>query len=385
MPTDVYPKHAGIRIPPSSQQQWSGRPRGFLRYRALAILALIIVGILWYNRGGSGGSAGLQSLGYGSVDWTKFAYSQYATDGAHLCNAVMVFEALHRLGSRADRILFYPTEWDLDVSSDTDRDSQLLVLAQKRYKVKLIPINMQSVRVQPTEEEDEIWDFSINTFHAWNQTRYKRILHINSGITLFQHMDDLFFLPDAPVAMPRAYWQLPKDQKLASTIVLLKPSNARYESMMREAYTTEMTKKVFDEEILNDYFWSSALVLPQREFALQSDEFRKKDHSLYLGGHGESWDPHEILKRARFVKFADDPLPKPWVMWPTNLLAEILPKCKVNPGTAQERECQDRDVWKGLYNDFRQRRKVRKLCDIVDAVWLTSISGYLLPVKYPGS
>ena len=39
------------------------------------------------------------------VDWSRFAYVQYATDQLYLCNSVMLFEILHRLESRADRLL----------------------------------------------------------------------------------------------------------------------------------------------------------------------------------------------------------------------------------------------------------------------------------------
>jgi hypothetical protein len=58
----------------------------------------------------------------------------------------MVFEALHRLGSKADRVLFYPEEWDLIVESDTDRVSQLLLEAKLKYDVVLIPLKIEGIR-----------------------------------------------------------------------------------------------------------------------------------------------------------------------------------------------------------------------------------------------
>ncbi len=39
----------------------------------------------------------------GDVNWSRFAYVQYVTNSAYLCNSVMLFETLHRLGSKADR------------------------------------------------------------------------------------------------------------------------------------------------------------------------------------------------------------------------------------------------------------------------------------------
>jgi hypothetical protein len=84
------------------------------------------------------------SHGHSAVDWSQFAYSLYATDSATLCHAVMVFDGLSHLGSKADRVLFYPEQWDTVVSSSTDRDSQLLVLARDHYGVKLHPIKLLS-------------------------------------------------------------------------------------------------------------------------------------------------------------------------------------------------------------------------------------------------
>ena len=85
------------------------------------------------------------SLQYKNVNWKLYAYSQYATDSDHLCNAVMIFEALHRYGSRAERVLMYPQSMDTMVSDVRDRDSQLLVKARDMYDVKLIPIDIPHV------------------------------------------------------------------------------------------------------------------------------------------------------------------------------------------------------------------------------------------------
>jgi hypothetical protein len=81
----------------------------------------------------------------GAIDWSKYAYSLYATDSATLCHALLVFEALARLGSKADRVLFYPNYWDTVIRDADDRDSQLLVMARNKYKVKLQPIQLLTV------------------------------------------------------------------------------------------------------------------------------------------------------------------------------------------------------------------------------------------------
>jgi hypothetical protein len=79
------------------------------------------------------------------INWSNYAYSLYATDSATLCHAVLIADALARLGSKADRVLFYPSHWDTVVSDSRDRDSQLLVLARDKYHVKLHPIELLAV------------------------------------------------------------------------------------------------------------------------------------------------------------------------------------------------------------------------------------------------
>lgn len=85
------------------------------------------------------------SLNYKNVNWKHYAYSQYATDSDHLCNAVMIFDTLKKYGSKADRVLMYPNTMDTVVSEIRDRDSQLLVMARDVYGVKLVPIEVPHV------------------------------------------------------------------------------------------------------------------------------------------------------------------------------------------------------------------------------------------------
>lgn len=193
------------------------------------------------------------------------------------------------------------------------------------------------------------------------------MIHLDSDITVLQDLDELFFLPSAQVAMPRAYWELPGTRQLSSLLVVLEPSYREYTALMDDVKpamygqidtNTSETHK-YDMEILNERYGDSALVLPHRQYGLITGEFRNKDHRRFLGNDYETWDPDSALAEAKFVHFSDWPLPKPWVMWPRELLVEIMPKCDYKPGTPEESGCRDRTLWKNLYDDFRRRRKVR--------------------------
>lgn len=288
------------------------------------------------------------SLRFTSIDWSRYAYSQYATTSAHLCNSVMLFETLSRLNSKAARILFYPSTWDTDISSLSDRDSQLLVKARDWYNVRLIPADM------PTKGSkggrDGTYNASFAKFLPWTETVYDRILQLDSDVTLFRHLDEVFLLPRAPVAMMRAHWELPDQRLLTSMMVLLEPSDEEF----RRLTSAVLNSGDYDMEVLNRLYGDSALVLPHRQYGLLSGEFRKDDHSSYLGNDYGPWNAATAIREASLVHFSDWPLPKPWIMWPHNLIGEIMPQCR---WTRDEEDCSDKTVWLELYDDFRKRRK----------------------------
>lgn len=289
------------------------------------------------------------SLIYKHVDWSHYAYSQYATDSAYLCNAVMVFEALSRLGSKADRILLYPQEWDMEVESATDRDSQLLVKARDWYNVKLIPVEVPKA-------DNDAWHGSLVKFLTWQQTQYERILHIDADVTILKHMDELFLLPRAQVAMVRAYWELPKKQ-LTSLLVLLEPSESEYQRLMTASRVDNNPSGDYDMEILNRFYGDSALILPHQQYGLLSGEFRSTDHQHFMGNDFEKFNADRTFREASLIHFSDWPLPKPWIMWPHNLIGDILPRCYSDRGL-EVHTCTKKDIWLELYDDFRKRRKV---------------------------
>ena len=68
-------------------------------------------------------------------------------------------------------------------------------------------------------------------------------------------------------------------------------------------------------------------------------------------------DAQAVFDEAALVHFSDWPLPKPWTMWSSDALAEIQPKCE------GVEACAERKIWKGLYEDFRVKR--RDICKIL--------------------
>ena len=253
----------------------------------------------------------------------------------------MIFDSLSRLGSRADRVLFYPQEWDLEIESGSDRDSQLLVKARDEYGVKLEPSDGAGMK-----------------YLAWGLTSYDRVISLDSGATVRKNLDGLFLIPKAPVALVRAYWELPQTKKLTDLFVLLEPSESEQQQLMIAARSESRGTTGGEEDVVNKFYADSAMVLPHREYGLLSLEFRVEDHGSYVGNTVEKWDPDKVMREASLVFFTDDPLPKPWIMWPHNLIGDIMPKCKT--GELGNDDCRDKKIWSDLYDDFRRRRKVNK-------------------------
>jgi alpha-N-acetylglucosamine transferase len=72
-----------------------------------------------------------------SVNWSDFVYVQYVTNQNYLCNSLMIFEALHWFGAKADRIMMFPEDWHVQLPEeeliDISKESKLLPQARDHY------------------------------------------------------------------------------------------------------------------------------------------------------------------------------------------------------------------------------------------------------------
>jgi hypothetical protein len=207
------------------------------------------------------------------------------------------------------------------------------------------------------------WDKSVTKFMAFSLAYYDRVIALDSDVTLLKPLDELFLLPQAPMAMPRAYWTDSKPWPLTSMLMVIKPDlkefNGFKDRLTGGGNDMLVDAHRFDMEMVNERFEDSALVLPHRPYALLTGEFRRHDHSAYLGDPNEKWDAEKVFKEAKLVHFSDWPLPKPWIMWPFEGLQEMQPDCDGD----KQATCAERRIWKHLYDDFRHRR--RDICKLL--------------------
>lgn len=121
-------------------------------------------------------------------------------------------------------------------------------------------------------------------------------------------MDELFFLPPVPLAIPRAYWLNHSDNILTSGLLLIQPSNFEY-ARISKAIDAARSKE-YDMEILNNLYKDSALILPHRPYIMLTTEYRYRNHKDYIGSEEEPFDPESVLKEVKFLHFSDWPMPK---------------------------------------------------------------------------
>ncbi|KAF2093440.1 alphaN-acetylglucosamine transferase, partial [Rhizodiscina lignyota] len=280
------------------------------------------------------------------VDWTKFAYVQYVTNEAYLCNSVMIFESLHRLKSKPNRLMMHPDSWKLDDPGLNSETKMLLEKARDEYGVELNPIQVQNGGGEPT------WAESFTKLLLFNQTQFDRVLLLDSDGSILNPPDELFLLPSAPVAMPRAYWL---DNFLSSQVIVAEPSKfewQRIEEGIKKHQSTE-----FDMEIVNQLYGQSCIVIPHRKYDILTGEFRNKedDHWHYLGSKEEKWDPDQIIKETKFVHFSDWPFPKPWIDGGDGARQQRMPECHQRENGKED--CRDQKYWLWFYSDFSERRQ----------------------------
>lgn len=128
----------------------------------------------------------------------------------------MLFESLHRLGNQADRVLMYPAVFQVQEGKEESTVSKLLRRARDRYRVKLVPIEVQHIDSgdgkpcqRPwwkyrTERLSGTWAESFTKLLAFNQTQYERVIHLDSDSTLLQVRLSGYFILSSSHCLHRA-------------------------------------------------------------------------------------------------------------------------------------------------------------------------------------
>jgi hypothetical protein len=252
---------------------------------------------------GGGRSRGSLIPIWGRVDWSEFAYISFATSPDDVCDSLMLAESLHRLGVKPETVILYAADLGQGDSLLSSPSVPLLQEAVELYgaRVEAVEVLGSSSSTKDGEGEgkdDGTWPQSLTKLLAFNQTRYKRVLSLDSDATLLKPMDDLFLLPaESPVALPRAYWL--KDT-LSTSIMLASPSAEDFERIT--ARVNKGREGEEDVDIIEALYGDSCLVIPHKPHLLLSGEMRRDSHAAYLGPE-EEWNAMKVMGEARYVSF----------------------------------------------------------------------------------
>ncbi|KAH7215570.1 hypothetical protein DER44DRAFT_806639 [Fusarium oxysporum] len=192
----------------------------------------------------------------------------------------------HRIGMKAELILIL--DYQLFSSPHTSEQAKAIDNIRSKHP----HIHLRPMDVISTSKGDATWRDSLTKFQSFSLTEWTRILAFDSDSLVLNTMDHYFLSPMAPLAVPRAYWLNEQDtdiakQVLGSHVMLLEPSKARYDKIIKEA----LQSGEFDMEVINHMFRDSAMILPHRRLALLTGEFRAKNHSQYLApDEDEEWN-----------------------------------------------------------------------------------------------
>lgn len=323
-----------------------------------------------------------------TIDWTNYAYVQYATSPDNLCKAVMLFSELAQTSSLGLRVLYYPDDWIIHSNFTKGNEypqtlGQLLSYAADEFRVILQPTHS----LHGLDELSASARLRLNLVAALNQTEYERVIVLGFESSVRNQMDELFFLPSAPLAVPYAYWPSPGGPRgrgrweVSDQLLVIQPDMLEAEYVeqqlldhrpakttaeeIRRLYGSSFSSKpassgIHQFEIFQQFEQrnSSLILLPQRPYHLLTHEFRLqgRQHATYLGPKSEPWDPEEALREAKLVHFWDRDLgvPSPWTA-SNAALAPHVPNC-VATGTG-ENDCGDAWTWTNLYAEYWNRRR----------------------------
>lgn len=289
------------------------------------------------------------------INWRKVAHVQYVVSPEDLCKAIMLFSQLKEASSLASRVLIYPSDWHLILDTDKSEKSKeshisrVLKYAADEFSVLLSPID--TLR---GDNSRTIWRQPLSKFLAYNLTEYDRVIVLGTESIVLNSMDELFFLPPTPIAMPYVYFSKPAGWRLSNQIMVIQPSSTDFSEV--EKTIKSANSEETDMGIVFKLYNETLTRLPQRPFLVLSQEFRLRDkeHQRFLGSSKEKWDVSQILRQVKLVHFFDPPIPEPWIASSTTW-KKYTPRCLAT--TYRRFNCNNRNAWFRFYNDYENRRK----------------------------
>ena len=243
----------------------------------------------------------------------------------------------------AQRILMYPSVWDLSLEEMKERrmgreqrkaietSRRLMQRAAKDYKVMLQPINSKSTDAEGWKAEEQYPLTNIFSL-SW----FNRLIYLPpSGLLLnADPMDLLFTLPMEDRQMLGLADPMVENTEV--DILLIEPTK----SLIQETIASLPEGAFLDQEILGKAHTMPAPIPTDGE-----NSINLLAETGPLNNVGTQFNATSFIEGTAYVKVKDDGLPGPEYATPRGMLAGAMP-----------REKEARKAWEAVYERFREVR-----------------------------
>ena len=255
----------------------------------------------------------------------------------------MLFGVLKEQESMAQRILMYPSTWDLSSEEMKERrvgreqrkaietSRRLMKRAAKEYKVMLQPVDSTNADKEGWKPEEQ---YPLTNIFSLNY--YNRLIYLPpSGLLLNADPMDLLF------TLPMEDHQIlgladPMAENNEVDILLIEPSK----SLIQDTMSSLPEGAFLDKEFLGKVHTTPAPIPTNGE-----NSINLLAETGPLTNVGTQFNATAFMEESAYVRLKDDGLPGPEYATPRGQLADVMPR---------EREA--RRAWEAAYERFREVR-----------------------------
>ncbi|ETV95322.1 hypothetical protein H310_11219 [Aphanomyces invadans] len=184
----------------------------------------------------------------------RLAYMLYATDARTVCNAIILASNIRKLGTPASIPIVTLVGNDVPPS-----------VIQRLTDANIVAIPIDPWKQERVDQSDE-WFRSLTKLRIFEERGYDKVIYLDSDVWVHRNLDHLFFLGDAVLWAPHAYY-IKENYVFGSTLLVFTPSNAVFHEI-QDAMAHPPRPNYFDMDVLNDLYKLHCGFLPNNYVVL---------------------------------------------------------------------------------------------------------------------
>jgi hypothetical protein len=230
---------------------------------------------------------------------SRFAYVAYASSDVHSCAALVLMERLRELQSGLRKVAY------VAMCTQQVSDTIHARFAHVGIQVHLLASDKESL------SGNDYYIHAMRKLEVFRLMTYDRVVFLDSDAYVAGPLDQLFDLPNAPLAAPVANWE--GEPALTSALMVVTPCLEEWRAINALIPAYALAKRA-DMDVINDYFgariggrpdapriFPRVVVLPSTYLTLTTELSDHWNDTLVLtnrtlvyhfsGGHGKPWQP----------------------------------------------------------------------------------------------